>query len=241
MKTNQDTGTNSLATDCNTDSLSLDILIQVKEDIINYLNSFNSKRLNSISSLTLSKIQEKTNPFLAAAKGLSDEEVIRDKAHAFLESSIETIHGNLIEDLVKNIANKLYGATKSHYEGIDLEYKRGDCMIFMQVKSGEKWGNSSSRAKFSDYIDQINYTGKYEVINFCTYGKADKNKGNHRMLASVKAWEYLTDDTLFMSKLVEEIRILAKVSGIDFETIKNVKIEQLVDQFKAEQILRGTS
>lgn len=83
---------------------------------------------------------QKKNPYLFRAKNIiTAQELVTSFLDAKLSASEEKIFGDFLEDLAIFVAQKTLDAKKSSGSGIDFEYRKGDKIVLVSVKSGLNW------------------------------------------------------------------------------------------------------
>ena len=108
----------------------------VLQYVENNIGTFHKKRIDSLDSLSLSKVLKRKNPYLFKAKYiLTSEEIVKGLVDAHISSSEEGIFGDWLEGLAIFINEKVYNGWKSGIAGIDLEFDKGEKRYIVNIKS----------------------------------------------------------------------------------------------------------
>lgn len=202
----------------------------LKNDIINYvkknINSFHNSRINSLSTLKLSQILKRKNPYLFKAKNmLTAEQIVRNFVNAHISSNEETLFGDWLEGLAIFINNKIYGGIKSGIQGIDLEFEKENIRYIVSIKSGPNWGNSGQIKKMlSDFtiakrtLKTSNSHMNVIAINGCYYGKDNKpyKKEDYYKYCGQEFWEFISGNQNLYTEIIEPIGYMAKEKNEEF-------------------------
>jgi hypothetical protein len=166
----------------------------------NNIGTFHQKRIDSLDSLSLSKVLKHKNPYLFKAKYiLTSEEIVKGLVDAHISSSEEGIFGDWLEGLAIFINVKVYGGWKSGISGVDLEFDKGEKRYIVNIKSGPHWGNSSQIAKMiSDFktakktLRTSNSGLNIIAVNGCCYGRDNNpDKGDNSAIWTLPTPKFL--------------------------------------------------
>jgi len=185
--------------------------------------------------IDISKRIKKINPYLMAAIPTDTDTILRNNVITFLQRSLETIFGSLIEDIIEFVLNErdVEFSKKPNEAGgnADFIYKDGlGFTIYMPVKSSPYWGNSSQYASMNrDFAEfkKSHPDEKLKLVNFCAYGKEHgKNKK-----CGQRAWYFVSngDNELYL-KIIRCISSLKAESVCD--RIENNLINKFIVEFK---------
>src|SRR5438128_12477407 len=84
-----------------------------------HIESFHSRRLESLTKLKLRNVITRKNPYLFRAKNIvSGPELVRSFLDAYLSSQEEGIFVTFLEGLARFICERVNGGTRSSVEGI---------------------------------------------------------------------------------------------------------------------------
>src|SRR2546421_11889294 len=96
---------------------------EIVEYIEQHIESFHSRRLESLTKLKLKNVITRKNPYLFRAKNIvSGPELVRSFLDAYLSSQEEGIFGTFLEGLAHFISERGYFGRTSSAVGIDLEF-----------------------------------------------------------------------------------------------------------------------
>jgi len=213
------------------------------KDVANYvednIETFHSKRIQSLDKLKLSNVLKRKNPYLFKAKYvLTAEEIIRGIVDAHISSNEETIFGDWLEGLAIFINNKVYAGYKSGITGVDLEFDNHGVRYIVNIKSGPNWGNSSQIAKMiTDFkiakktLRTSNSRMNIVAVNGCCYG-SDKNpdKGDYFKYCGQSFWEFISGKINLYTEIIEPLGHRAKEKNGEF--LKSYS--QMINRFTKE-------
>ena len=173
---------------------------QAEPKIHGRLEDFTNWMRVKITNLHPHKLIEK-NPFLFRARAHDNVSELANKlVDAFISSSEETRFGAILEDIAIDICEEARSGWKSTGNGIDLEYNDGNIRILTQIKSSNKWGNSSAHKKLvSDFNNATKTVRQREGVNVrCVegicYGPSQTiDKGTHLRIIGNKFWEEISE------------------------------------------------
>ncbi|MCX6726353.1 MAG: PmeII family type II restriction endonuclease [Candidatus Shapirobacteria bacterium] len=223
---------------------------ELKKFVNTNIDKFHSEKIARLSRLELREILKSKNPYLFKAKNLNTAaDLINDLLAAFLSSSEEKLFGDFLEKLAIFISSKTYGGHKSSSTGVDLEFSIKDATYLVSVKSGSKWGNSTSKAKQNTDLQKALATVRQgnrsanviPVIGMC-YG--------HQRTTTVKGilnitgqnfWELISGDENLYINIVEPIGYRAKEHNDNFlrerARLMNIFTKQFIDGFCDDGII----
>lgn len=217
---------------------------QLKESgVIKYINEnigsdFHAKKLYALSSFELKKLLRSKNPYLFKAKNVSTAEgIVRTLLDAHLSSQEETIFGDFLEGLAIFVCGKVYKGVKSTLRGIDLEFKRDDAYLLVQIKSGPNWGNSSQLRKLAEdfraakrFLARNKDIGKIRAINGCCYGRDNKKMHGYEKICGQKFWEVISGNKNLYIDIIKPLGHKAKMRNDKF----NDDYSRVVNKFTLE-------
>jgi len=215
-------------------------LNEVLRYIEDNIETFHTKRLESLNTLKLSTVLKRKNPYLYKAKNVSTaEEIVRGIVDAHLSSNEETIFGDWLEGLAIFINGYVYGGRKSGTTQMDLEFDKDGVRYIVTIKSGPNWGNSGQIAKMvADFTSAIrrlrtsNSRLKVIAVNGCCYGR-DRNpdKGSYFKYCGQKFWEFISGEQNLYTEIIEPLGRSARVRNDAFLESYSNKINQFVREF----------
>jgi len=224
---------------------------EIDEFVKNKVSEFHQKRIDSIKSLTLSKILQRKNPYLFKAKNVNTaEELVKSLLNAFVSSQEETLFGGLLEDVALFVCSKVFGGQKSGIEGIDLEFNRDGKRYIVSIKSGPNWGNSQQIKKMIEnfqkaqrIIRQNAKDTQIVCVNGCCYGKTPENpdKGFYLKLCGKEFWELISGDENLYINLIEPIGHKAKERNEEFLKELKLTYNRLVEEVKQKYCLPNSN
>lgn len=189
------------------------------------IETFHAKRIEHLSTLKLTQILKRKNPYLFKAKYfLSSEQIVKALVDAHLSSREETIFGDWLESLAIFINSKVYGGRKSGITGIDLEFDVDNKRYIVAIKSGANWGNSSQikkmRTDFRTAIKTLR-TSQSQLnviaINGCCYGKDNKpDKGDYFKYCGQEFWQFISGNPELFIQIIEPLGHQAQPKNDDF-------------------------
>jgi len=217
--------------------LNLKDVTQYVEDNIGI---FHEKRIFSLSTLSLSKVLKRKNPYLFKAKYvLTAQEIVKGLVDAHISSNEETIFGDWLEGLAIFINEKVYRGWKSGITGIDLEFDTDGIRNMVTIKSGPNWGNSSQIAKMkADFItakrtlrtsnSKLNIT----AVNGCCYGKDNKpDKGDYYKYCGQRFWKFISGNENLFIEIIEPLGHKARQRNDDFIESYSEMINKFTKEF----------
>lgn len=207
-------------------------------------------RLEKLSTLTLSELMKRKNPYLFKAKNIQTaEELVRYVLDAFLSSQEETIFGNLMEELAIYACSKVfngYKAKQGKFKSVDLIFQRDNKAYIVGIKSGPFWGNRDQKDRMKSNFKEARKTLRSEgiktkiiAVNGCMYGKdnkpykvdaKDRDKSYYKYCGQ-EFWELITGDNRFYQRIVVPIDKEAKKRDESFRNTYHAKINELTKEF----------
>lgn len=223
---------------------------QVVENYIhNYLDSdFITRFIEKMAAVKLADVIKK-NPYLFKAKGiLTPEGIVSSTLDAYLSSSEETIFGNFIEGLAIEVASYVHGATKSAVTGLDLEItdSLNKIKYLVTIKSGPRWGNSSSRKKLLENFNSAERTlrtsgglSAWNIVKVegCTYGKTSGSPlrtGGYYTYCGKQFWELVSCNPDLYKNIIRPL--YREDSKKKFEEAKAQAITKLTHSFHQQYV-----
>ncbi|MFH1422344.1 MAG: PmeII family type II restriction endonuclease [Planctomycetota bacterium] len=203
----------------------------LNKDVFKYIEQqisfFHKRRLEYLQTkIDLDKILKQKNPYLFRAKNiLTAQDIIKGFLDAFLQSQEETLFGEFMEGLAIFICNKVFGAKKSNLTGINLEFKKDDCIYIIEIKAGWNWGNSSQikqlKINFNNAKKSLEKKTDKKIIaiNGCCFGnKKNKNfaKDSYYKICGQEFWHLISDNKNCYIDIVEPIGHKAKQKNEEF-------------------------
>lgn len=192
-------------------------------EIYTYVNDnidrFHTRRIEIVSSLSLSKLIQK-NPYLFRAKNITRaSELIEGTMDAFLSSSEEKLFGDFLEDFAIFIASRTTGGRKSTASGMDLEFENEGVYHVVSIKSGPNWGNASQHRRLAtDFANaerrlrqSIHVPIVQKNLGIC-YGKArtvTTNDGYIKMTGQ-NFWTFISGNQNLHIEIIEPLGYRAK-------------------------------
>lgn len=219
------------------------ILDDVSDYVETTISVFHQKRIESLSSLKLSKVLSRKNPYLFKAKSaMTAEQIVRSIVDAHISSNEETVFGDWLEGLAIFINSKVYGGRKSGITGIDLEFDNRGKRYIVTIKSGPNWGNSSQVKKMINDFKTAKKTlrtsnSKLNIIavNGCCYGKdGNSDKGEYYKLCGQSFWSFISGEEDLYIRLIEPIGHKSKVKNEEFLVSYSKIINKFTKQFADE-------
>lgn len=217
--------------------LNLKDVTQYVEDNIGI---FHQKRISSLSTLKLSNVLKRKNPYLFKAKYvLTAQEIIKGLVDAHISSNEETIFGDWLEGLAIFINEKVFFGWKSGITGIDLEFDSEGIRNIVTIKSGPNWGNSSQISKMkADFItaQKTLRTSNSKIIiksvNGCCYGKDNKpDKGDYFKYCGQRFWEFISGNEDLFVDIIEPLGHKARQKNDDFIESYSEMINKFTKEF----------
>jgi hypothetical protein len=213
-------------------------------DVVQYveqnIESFHTRRIQSLESLKLGKIIKRKNPYLFKAKNiLTSEEIVRGLLDAHLSSNEETIFGDWLEELAIYINSLVFGGWKSGIPGIDLEFDANGVRNIVTIKSGPNWGNSSQIKKMQEDFKTAIKTlrtshSKIQVkaVNGCCYGQDSKpDKGNYFKYCGQDFWDFISGNIDLYLDIIEPLGHQAKEKNDKYYEAYASVINQFTKEF----------
>lgn len=200
-------------------------ITDVTKYVASNIGNFHKKRIESLDTLSLTKVLKRKNPYLFKAKHLlTAEEIIKSLVDAHISSNEETIFGDWLEGLAIFVNNKVYGGWKSGIPNIDLEFDKNNVRYIVNIKSGPNWGNSSQIAKMrADFtsakrtLRTSNSKLTVEAINGCCYGKTKKaDKGDYFKFCGQEFWAFISGNEDLYIDIIEPLGYQAKKQNDTF-------------------------
>ncbi len=220
-----------------------DVVTFVEQNI----GEFHSRRIASLRSLRLKQVLKRKNPYLFKAKYIQDaHDLVKLLLDAHLSSQEETIFGKFLEKLAIFVCSQVYGGRKSSAEGIDLEFRQGETLYLISVKSGPNWGNSSQVKRMVDNFkkaQRILRTGqnniRVQAINGCCYGiDQQPDKGDYLKLCGQAFWEFISGNERLYLDIIEPLGHCARERNQAFQQeyarIVNLFTQDFIQDFCAD-------
>ncbi|MDZ4792260.1 MAG: PmeII family type II restriction endonuclease [Hyphomicrobiales bacterium] len=219
-------------------------LAEVASFIENHIGpGFHDKKIDKVKRLTLNDVLRRKNPYLYRAKAtLTANDYITAVLDATASSAEETVFGNFLERVAVFVCESVFKGRKSSAVGIDLEFDYENTRYLVAIKSGPKWGNSSSRAKLkTNFITArktLSTSGglegrSIEFIEGCCYG-IDNNfkKDFHRKLCGQRLWEFISggNEQLY-TQLIEPIGFSANERNDELKVLYAAKLNLFTAEF----------
>ena len=194
-----------------------------------------------MESTNLRSLLEKKNPYLFRAKNvITAQELVTSFLDAKLSASEEKIFGDFLEGLAIFIAQKTVNAQKSSSSSIDFEFRKGNKIILVTVKSGLNWGNSSQwKALEEDFkraikvLKQSSHVKNVECVLGISYGKSKTTikRGIILQICGQSFWYMISGNKSFYQDIVEPIGHKAKELNESFNMKKAQLINRLTKEF----------
>lgn len=214
------------------------------------IGRFHQKRIESLNSLSLSKVLARKNPYLFKAKHiLTAEQIVKSLADAHLSSNEETIFGDWMEGLAIFVNNKVYDGWKSGIPGIDLEFDKDGVRYIVTIKSGPNWANSKALQKmlgdFRTAKKTLRTSGSglnVVAVNGCCYGKDNQpNKLEHLKLCGQRFWQFISGDENLYAEIVEPLGHEARAQNDLFVESYSQMINKFTREFMNDYCLADGS
>lgn len=191
---------------------------EIEQYVAQHITEFHAARLAKLQELRLSTLLKQKNPYLFKAKDLATpQEIVEALSSAFMSSAEESIFGNWLEKLAIFVASKTYDGRKSACEGMDLEMDKEGVHYFVSIKSGPKWGNSSSKGKLKDHfrtVTRVYRTGgnqtPCECIEGCCYGRDRSTSDIHVKICGQAFWEFISGVPTLYTDIIGPLATRAK-------------------------------
>lgn len=207
------------------------------------IQTFHEARLRSISTLKLTRLLRKKNPYLFKAKNIvTPRELVKAILDAYLSSQEEAILGNFLEGLAIFICSRTYGGRKSAAEGIDLEFEKDGTLYLVSIKSGPNWGNRSQikamRNNFAAAIKRYRQNtpqAHIEAVNGCCYGRQQRkseSKGDYTKLCGQRFWEFISGNPNLYTEIIEPLGHRAKERNEIFQSQYELVVDSFTEQFR---------
>ncbi|HOK27078.1 MAG TPA: PmeII family type II restriction endonuclease [Bacteroidales bacterium] len=216
------------------------------KDVLEYveknIETFHSKRIQSLDSLRLTQVLKRKNPYLFKAKNvLTAEQIVKGIVDAHISSNEETIFGEWLEGLAIFINKKVFGGYKSGIKGIDLEFDKNGIRYIVTIKSGPNWGNSSQIAKMVEDFRTAKRTLRTNnsnlnivAVNGCCYGRDNRpDKGDYFKYCGQKFWEFISNNKNLYTDIVEPLGYKAKEKNDEYNKVYS----QMINKFTKEFVL----
>lgn len=187
---------------------------------------FHQKRVQRLSSLRLTTVLKRKNPYLFKAKNLLfAADLIKSLMDAHLSSQEEGIFGTLLEELAIFICREVYDGIKSSAEGIDLEFEKESARYIVSIKSGPNWGNSNQINRMKDNFRKAKriigtnaIATNVIAVNGCCYGTDNQpDKGDYLKLCGQRFWEFISGDENLYLAIIEPLGYEAKRNNEIFD------------------------
>lgn len=184
---------------------------------------------------------QKKNPYLFRAKNvITAQELVTSFLDAKLSASEEKIFGDFLEDLAIYVAQKTVNAQKSSSSCIDFEFRKGDKIVVVSVKSGLNWGNSSQwKALETDFkraqkvLMQSSHVNNVQCVLGVSYGKAKTTlkRGIILQVCGQNFWYMISGSESFYKDIVEPLGYKAKELNESFNEKKAQLVNKLTKEF----------
>ncbi len=171
------------------------------------LQNFYSRRLNSLSTLSLKATLRKKNPYLFRACGMQlASEIVGAILTAHINSSDETIFGDaFFEPLVIYVSKGVVSPS----EGVDIAIETATVYKAISVKSGPNIFNSSQSKRQSDEFETlrrrlVKLQKQFDPVLGTCYGKGSKpasDKRCYRIISGQAFWYELTGKVNFYQRI----------------------------------------
>ncbi len=216
-----------------------DVTLYVEKNI----GIFHQKRIDSLDTLSLSKVLRRKNPYLFKAKYLlTSEKIIRVLVDAHISSSEEGIFGDWLEGLAIFINEKVYSGWKSGIKGVDLEFDKDNKRYIVNIKSGPNWGNSSQVAKMiADFktarktLRTSNSNLNIVAVNGCCYGRDNRpDKGDYFKYCGQRFWDFISANENLYTEIIEPLGHKAKERNDEFMESYSQMINKFTIQFSKD-------
>ena len=198
---------------------------QIFEYVVENIDSFHEKRLESLKKLKLNALLHRKNPYLFKSKNFTQaSDFVRSLLDAHLSSQEETLFGQFLEGLAIHVAGIVHDGKKSGIPGIDLEFTKENARYIVSIKSGPNWGNSSQIARLKDnfssarrVIRQGDISINVISVNGCCYGRDNKpDKGEYFKYCGQQFWELISNDNTLYTRIIEPLGHDAKKRNDSF-------------------------
>jgi len=208
-----------------------------------HIESFHSRRLESLTKLKLRNDITRKNPYLFRAKNIvSGPELVRSFLDTYLSSQEEGIFGTFLEGLARFICERVYRGHKSAAEGIDLEFTKEDVTYIVSIKSGPNWGNASQIRRMIDNFRKAKRilgtnVGRQNVVavNGCCYGKTRvADQGDYLKLCGQEFWEFISGNPNLYIDIIQPLGHKAKERNEAFQAEYAKVITRFTGEFIAE-------
>jgi hypothetical protein len=215
-------------------------LNSVTNYVENNIGDFHKKRIDSLKTLSLSKVLKRKNPYLFKAKNvLTAEQIIKGLIDAHISSSEEGIFGDWLEGLAIFINEQVYGGWKSGISGIDLEFDKESVRYIVNIKSGPNWGNSSQISKMiTDFKTAIrtlrtsNSGLNIIAVNGCCYGRNNNpDKGFYYKFCGQRFWEFISGNSMLYTEIIDPLGYKAKERNEEFLISYSNMINKFTKEF----------
>ncbi len=222
----------------------------------NVITPFYNKRLEGLSSLRLTDVLKRKNPYLFKAKNIElASDLVKSIVDAFLSSQEETIFGNLLENFAIYASEILYGGFKSDLKSIDLEFNRDHVYYIVGIKSGINWGNADQISKMKDnfkiakeILRERGITDEIIAVNGCMYGKEPNPLKNKRKFkdgrivdeepdkvfykyAGQDFWYFVSQDDDLYREIIVPIDQKARERDEAFKSVYAAKVNEMTQDF----------
>jgi len=211
----------------------------VAKYVENNINDFHQKRIKKVSTIKLTSILKRKNPYLYKAKNiLTAHDIVKGILDAFLSSQEETIFGEFLEGLAIYVCQIVYNGKKSSAEGIDLEFRKNNILYIVSIKSGPNWGNSSQIQKmlqnFRAAKKRLMTNSRIRnivAINGCCYGKDNMEREEYNKICGQKFWEFISNNSDLYTDIIEPLGHKAKEKNEEFLEAYSQVINKFTTEF----------
>ena len=210
------------------------------------ITPFYNSRLNNLTSLHLTSVIKRKNPYLFKAKNIElAGDLVKSLVDAFLSSQEETVFGNLLEGFAIHVSKIRYAGFKSELKSVDLEFERANIYYIVGIKYGTNWGNSDQVAKMRDnfkvakaILRERGITDEIVAVNGCIYGKdrwplkrhSDPDKQYYKY-AGQEFWQFISGDENLYREIIAPIDKEARHKDETFKKAYTAKINEMTQDF----------
>ena len=212
----------------------------VKSYVQAHIGEFHRDRINSLSTLKLTKVLQRKNPYLFRAKNmLTSEMIVRGFVDSHISSNEETIFGSWLEGLAIFINSQVFNGWKSGIPGIDLEFDFEGIRFIVNIKSGPNWGNSSQISKMIEDFSRAKKTlrtsnSKISIVavNGCCYGRDHKpDKGEYFKYCGQKFWDFVSGKPNLYTDIIEPLGFEARKRNEEYLELYGHMINRFTMEF----------
>ncbi len=211
----------------------------LKQVVRQCLDSFYTKKLKSLRSLTLTNLLLRKNPYLYRALGIQEpSELVAAMVDAYISSSDETIFGKaFFEEVVLQ-----YGKVRrSGITGTDFIRETEQDYVVISLKSGPHAFSASQydkqNADFTKVFQTLREQGIRKHIDLVlgmSYGQVSPNRASsyiYRISSGRQLWQELTDDPEFYIKLLDIIGDYSVQKRVAYQLEKSAILQRFTAEF----------